>query len=172
MMAVAKFLLAGAAALSALPALAIEPVAGGAWVVSQETDSFTDKTTVTASAKGKFGQLAVMLHCDQKRELGFVVLGLEGSLGGEFKASGIKRVPLDFRSDAKPAHTFTLMGKGRFAFLSPDDDGFSVLLSEIPDARQKIIVRSIALNGSILSDELSTAGSRAAFTKVKQSCGS
>lgn len=158
-------------ALASAPARAAEPAAGGPWVVSQDTDSFSDKATVRASAKGKGGNLALIFDCDAKKSLTFTAISLKGAFGGEFKPSGIKWIDVDFRADALPAHSFRFLGKSGFAFLMQDDASFPILRSEAYASRQKLLLRSTLLTGGVVSDEISTVGLKQAFGRVENACG-
>lgn len=151
-------------------------LASGAWSISSSVDRMTDKTTISAVAKGHAGQLALSYQCEVGKGLGFIIVTAgRGFRGERYLSGGVKQIDFTVRADERPPVSFRTFGVGGAALIpasgriySPDT--FPLLHFEVSAAKSRVLIRAISLTNTVIEDSIPMKGWAAAKVKVEAAC--
>lgn len=152
------------------PLLFAAATAGGPWTLITKKDDFTDKVSVDAVARGRQGEIFLMVMCGDHGAMDLALGSEKQLLGGEYLSGGTRRVRVDIRIDDRPPLNLEMTGKGQMAFIFGNSAGKRLAISDIKGATSRIRVRTEGRSGISISDELSAKGSARAIESAEGSC--
>lgn len=151
--------------------LAAATVLGGPWTVETKKDDFTDAVSSKASARGRSGELFLLVMCDKDGRLDLAVGTEKQRFGGRYMTGGVRSVSLDLRVDELPPVSTSIFSQAYLGFFMGASEGDKTkILQQIRTARSKIRIRAEGPSGVFINDEISAIGSAKAIGAVEATC--
>ena len=141
------------------------------WVYERRVDQFNDTVTHEATVESKSKQMSILFSCSGKGDPTYTFVATR-SFDGRYLPDGLRDMPFDVRSGARPAVSISILGLRNVApAYKGAGSNYDILDREMTSGEPTMIVRAQMISAGLVTESFDMRNAKASIEKAKAGCG-